>query len=291
MLGKKKIILLIGIAIASIAVAAAYIDSPNIASWLNPENRIVISDVTYSARVFRSETVPISITVQNFGSDSKSALVELITKNDPIRTAEVSLSASESKVNTTIWLPIKTAGEQAFTIKVSWVGPGGYCKIEQNSSDKSFLALAADYKTSYSPKFASKAQEFDWELSITNTGNTAADLTVQIAKKDPLIISSADTEKLDNLQVGETRSAVFHFIVPSTANLGDCTITVNLITTYPTSEEIQETTTNNYALTIQESTIVTQLGNMGYIVGALFLALSAGGILTMMRKKRSHFGR
>jgi hypothetical protein len=291
----KKILLIISIIVLSIVVVEAYVNTPKIILWFNPQNHVSISDVTNPGEIYRTQSLPIIITLQNFGSDSKNALLEIISKDYPTLTHEVWLSGDNSKVNTTFWLPVNSGGEQAFTAKLSWIGPSGICKLEQDSKDKSFLSLAADYKIDCSPKTASRAQEFDWTLKTTNTGNTPANLTVQIGKKDPLIISSTDTQQITNLQVGETRQTVFHFIVPSSASLGDCTITVNLTTTYPDSflyQSTQETSSRSYIVTIQESPIKTEIENTQYFVVALIALLGSCALLfTMFNKRRGSRGR
>jgi hypothetical protein len=284
----KRRILLIGlVAVLAVLAAVAYVNSPTILLWLNPQDSISISGVSYPAEVYRSQNLPVTVYLSNIG-DSKDALVELISKDNPILSNVVLLESGNSVTNTTIWLPIRSAGDQACTVKVSWIGPGGFCKLEQNSTDKSFKALAADYDFSSMPKFASRAQEFDWTLTVKNIGNTPADLTVQLTKKDPLIVSPSDTKQI-NIQVGETRSVDFHFIVPSSADMGDHTITVSFITTYPDTayyKNCKETTTRDYVVTIQESTVKTQIDNAGYIITAV-LALGGGvAAFTTLRGRR-----
>jgi len=247
-----------------VAVGWAYFNSPQIVLWLNPRNGITIEGVSYPDAVYRSQSLPVSVTLANYGPDSKDVKLEVISKDTQLQ-QNVWLSGLDSRTNITIWLPITSIGNQAFTVNAYWVGPGGFRTIKENSTDRIFVALGADYDTS-ATKFASRGEDFDWMLTVKNYGNTETNLTIQIIKKDPLIISSPDTQKIDNLQVGETRSANFHFIVPSTANLGDMTIQVKYLTTYPETQyykDSTETFTSNYVVTIQESIIKTQIDNLG----------------------------
>jgi hypothetical protein len=285
---KKHLILAAFLIILTTISVTAYLNSPAILAWVNPQNGISIIDVSYPTEIYRTQRLPIVVTLQNLGGDSKSALVEVISKDDVPLKSIVSLREQGSIANASLSLPVTSYGDEAFTVKVSWIGPGGLCKLEQDSIDKPVSVLAAEYDTSSTPKFASKAQEFDWTLTTKNIGNAVANLTIQIGKKDPLIISSSDTQQITNIKVGETRSTVFHFIVPSSADLGNCKITASFTTSYETVhyEDFKETTSNDYTVTIQESPIKTQIDNANYLIGAVLALGSSLAVISFLKKRR-----
>lgn len=285
----QRKIFLIGVIITVIViVGVVYLNSPQLALWINPENRVSITGVAYPPEAYRSQNLPVTVYISNVG-DSKDVLLELSSKDNSVLSNTIRLDTATA--NTTIWLPLKTAGEQGFSIKVSWIGPGGFWKQEQALTDKTFKVIAADYDTSSPTRIASRAQGFDWTLSVTNTGNTPADLTVQLYKKDPLILSdnSGGTRQIPNIQVGETRTIGFHFDVPSDASLKDHTITLSLTTNYPDStlyRDCKEVTYRDYTVTIQESPIKTQIDNAGYIIAAVFALVGGGTLFTLLGKRR-----
>jgi hypothetical protein len=285
---KKRIVIIALAIIVAIVGVEAYVNSPGILLWINPENSVSITDIAYPPEAYRSQNLPVTVYLSNVG-DSKDVLLELSSKDNSVLSSSIQLDSATA--NTTIWLPLKTAGEQGFSIKVTWVGPGSFWKQEQASTDKTFMVLAADYDTTSPTRIASRAQGFDWTLSVTNTGNTPADLTVQLYKKDPLILSdnSGGTQQISNIQVSETRTVGFHFDVPSDASIGDHTMTLSFTTTYPGTsyyKDCKETTYHDYTVTIQESPIKTQIDNAGYIIAAV-LALGGGGtIVTLLMGKR-----
>ncbi len=288
-LTKRRIVLVMLVTALAVATVSAYVSTPSILLWLNPNNCVAISEVSYPNEVYRSQNLPVTVRLFNIG-DPKDVLVELVSKDNPVLSNIVAIPSGNSGADTTILVPIKTAGNQAFTVKTSWIGPGGICKLKQNSTDQPFQALAADFDTSSLPKFASRAQEFDWTLNVKNTGNTPADLSAQLNKKDPLIVSSSDTREIAKIQVGETRSVDFHFIVPSSANLGDATISVTFTTTYPDTsyyKNCKESFTGDYLVTIQESPVKAQIDNAGYLLTALLVLGGGGaGATTFLRKRR-----
>jgi hypothetical protein len=285
---KKRILLLAIVIVGIIAATEVYVNSPNILLGLNPENSVAIADVSYPQQAYRGQNLPITIHLSNIGN-AKDVLVEVASMDSPTMSSQIRLDSSTS--NTTIYLPLKTEGTRSFNVKVSWTGPGGYCKIEQNATDETFEVLAADYDCSPSAVVASRAESFGWTLSITNTGNTPADLTIQLSQKDPLILSdgSGGTAQISNIEAGETRSVTFHFDVPHDASLGDHAITVSLTTTYPDTpyyKDCKEVTYQSFNYNIQESTIKTQIDNAGYIIAAV-LAIGGGGtVITLIMGKR-----
>jgi uncharacterized membrane protein len=291
---KKRLILTIIVIVAAIALSEAYVNSPTLLLWLNPENSISITAVDYPPVAYRSQSLPITIHLSNAG-DAKDVLVEVISMDNPTLSSSIRLDGSSSTGNTTILLPLKTTGNQSFSVKVTWIGPSGFCKINQNSTDKSFEVLAADYDASSPTIVASRAESFSWTLSVTNTGNTPANLTVQLYKKDPLILSDASggTVKIANIQVGETRAVSFQFAVPHDASLGDHTLTVSFTTTYPNIAyytDCKEAYYQNFNYNIQESTIKTQLDNTGYILAAAvaLLVVVGGGTVLAGKGRGSH---
>lgn len=282
----------ISVIIAAVIIAGcAYFNSPQLTLWINPENSVSITDVTYPPTAYRSQNLPVTIYLSNVG-DSKDVLLEVSSKDNSMLSSNIRLDSATA--NTTISLPLKTAGEQGFSIKVTWVGPGGFWKQEQAVVDKTFKVLAADYETSSPTRIASRAQGFDWTATVTNTGNTPADLTVQLYKKDPFILSdnSGGTQQISNIQVGETRTVGFHFDVPSDASLEDHTITLSFTTSYPDTsyyKDCKETTSHDYTVTIQESPLKTQLDSAAYLTNAV-LGLAGisgiGGVFALMMKKK-----
>jgi hypothetical protein len=289
----RRNLFLIGFIVSAVVIVGwTYLNSPQLVLWLNPENSVSITDVDYPLEAYRSQNLPITIYLSNVG-DPKDALLELSSKDSPVVSSNIRLDSSTA--NTTVWLPLKTSGEQGFSIKVTWVGPGGFWKHEQASTDKTFRVLAADYDTSSPTRIASRAQGFDWTLTVTNTGNTPADLTLQLYKKDPLILSdnSGGTQQISNIQVGETRAIGFHFDVPSDASLEDHTITLSFTNAYPNTnyyKDCKETTYRDYTITIQESPLKTQLDNAAYWTNAVLGLAGIGSIGTFiaiaMGKKR-----
>jgi hypothetical protein len=285
-------IFLIGVIIAAVVIAGvAYINSPQFALWFTPENSVSVTDVTYPNEGYRSQNLPVTVYISNVG-DSKDVLLEVSSKDNSVLSSSIRLDAATA--NKTIWLPLKTAGDQGFSIKVTWVGPGGVWKQEQDAIDKTFRVLAADYETSSPTKIASRVQGFDWTATIKNTGNTPADLTVQLYKKNPFILSdnSGGTQQISNIQVGETRTIGFHFDVPSDASLEDHTITLSFTSNYPDTsyyKDCKETTSYDYTVTIQESPIKTQLDSAAYFTNAV-LGLAGisgiGGVFALMMKKK-----
>ncbi len=286
---RRMLLIITTIVVVSIA-AVSYIYSPSLLAWVDPENCVSIQGVSYPQEAYRGQNLPITVYLSNTG-DTKDVLVEVASKDNPTLSSTLRIDELKPNGTTTLWLPVKSWGNQSFSIHLTWIGPGGLCKIQQDSIDKPFRALAADYKTSSTTLIASRAQGFDWSSRVTNTGNTVADLAVQLYKKDPLILSddSGGTQQIPSLQVGETRAVGFHFDVPSDADLGDHTIILSFITTYPDTNFYQdcgETTYYDYIVTIQESSIKTQIDNAGYLIGAV-LALGGGGtIFTLLMGKR-----
>ena len=136
----KKRIIIIGIAIILAIVASeAYVNSPGILLWVNPENSVSIQ-TCLPPEAYRSQNLPITVYLSNVG-DSKDVLLELSSKDNSVQSSTIRLD--NPTANTTIWLPLKTAGEQAFNIKVTWIGPGSFWKHEQASADKTFKVMAA----------------------------------------------------------------------------------------------------------------------------------------------------
>ena len=286
----RKILFIIVTTVAAVIAVAFYIYTPRILAWVNPDNSVSIEGVSYPQDAYRGQNLPITVYLSNIG-DTKDVLVEIASKDNPTLSSTLKIDESPSKDNATIWLPVKSLGDQAFSVQVTWIGPGGFCKIQQDSTDKPFRALAADYKTSSPTVIASRAQGFDWSLTVNNIGNTPADLAIQLFNKDPLILAdnSGGTQQLSNIQVGETRTIGFHFDVPSDASLGDHTMTLSFTTAYPEIahyKDCKETTYHEYTITIQESPIKTQIDNAGYLIAAV-LALGGGGtIFTLLMGKR-----
>lgn len=285
----KILLIIVTIVVATIATVS-YIYIPSILAWVNPDNSVSIEGVSYPQDAYRGQNLPITVYLSNIG-DTKDVLVEIASKDNPTLRSTLKIDASQSKDKITILLPVRSLGDQSFRVQVTWIGPGGFCKIQQNSTDKPFRALAADYKTSSPTVIASRAQGFDWSLTVTNIGNTPADLAIQLFNKDPLILSdnSGGTQQLSNIQVGETRTIGFHFDVPSDAILGDHTMTLSFTTSYPEIayyKDCKETTYQDYTVTIQESPIKTQIDNAGYLIAAV-LALGGGGtVFTLIMGKR-----
>jgi hypothetical protein len=286
----KRIFLIIIAITAAVALTEAYVNSPTILLWLNPKNNISITDVEYPSVAYRSQTLPITVFLSNTG-DAKDALVEVASMDNPTISSNIQLSGRSG--NTTFWLPLKIEGNQSFSVSVTWIGPGGYCQIAENTSDKPFEVLAADYDCTSPSVIASRAQGWDWTISVTNTGNTPANLTLTLFKNDPLILSdnSGGTAEMDNLGIGEERSVTFHFDVPDGASLGDHTITVCLTTTYPDIAhygDCKEVTYQSFNYNVQESPIKTELNNANYLLvaalGIVITIAGAGAILTGKRK-------
>lgn len=275
----------------AVAATEVYVNTPSVLLWLNPQNSVSITGVDYPTETYRSQNLPITIYLSNAG-DAKDVLVEVVSRDNPTLSSNIRLEGSSSLCNTTISLPARSAGDQSFSVKVTWIGPGGFCKLEQAATDKPFKALATDYQ-SFSPTIiASRAQGFDWSLTVTNVGNTAAHLTVQLYKKDPLILSDASggTKQISNIRVGENRTVNFHFDIPHDASLGDHTLTVSFTTAYPDNgyyKDCTETSYHDYKVTIQESPIKTQIDNAGTLIAAV-LAIGGGGtaITLLMGKRR-----
>jgi hypothetical protein len=178
-------------------------------------------------------------------------------------------------------------GQQAFTIKVYWIGAGAICRIEQKSIDAAFVGLAAEYDISSTPVFASIATNFEWVLSLVNIGNTPASrLTVQIIEKEPLSILPPDSQTVDNFGIQESKQIIFRFTVPHDAREGDCKIKIKLITTY--ADGCKETLFRDYSVKLQKSPMQVEIENWTYwiwiIAGLSFVAISA---LFNLRKRRS----
>jgi hypothetical protein len=288
---KRIIVIAIAIVVAVVGVEA-YVSSPGILLWINPENSVSITDVAYPPEAYRSQNLPITVYLSNVG-DSKEVLLELSSKDNSVLSSNIQLNSATA--NTTIWLPLKTAGEQGFSLKVTWIGPGGFWQNEQASADKTFKVLAADYETSSPTKIASRAQGFDWTATIKNTGNTPADLTIQLYKKDPFILSdnSGGTQQISSIQVGETRTISFHFDVPSDASLQDHTMTLSFTTNYPDTsyyKDCKETTYHDYNVTVQENPLKTQLDSAGYwmtaVLGLAGISGIGGFVALLMGKRR-----
>lgn len=280
---KRMCFFIIAVVIGIVSITS-YIYTPSLLLWVNPSNAVSITGISYPLEAYRSQNLPVTVYLSNIG-DSKDVLLEVSSKDNSMLSSNIRLDAATA--NTTIWLPLKTAGEQGFSVKVTWIGPGGVWKQEQGSADKTFKVLAADYETSSPTKIASRAQGFDWTTTIKNTGNTPADLTVQLYKKDPFILSdnSGGTQQISNIQVGETRTVGFHFDVPSDASLEDHTITLSFTTDYPDTsyyKDCKETTSHDYTVTIQESPLKTQLDNAAYWTNAVLGIAGIGSIGTVV---------
>jgi hypothetical protein len=267
----------------------AYVNSPTILLWMNPQNGIKVTVVSYPSEVYRSQSLPITVCLSNVG-DPKTALVDIVSIDNPTLSSEISLGNSKSATNTTFMLPIISSGQQAFAVNVYWIGPGGFCQLQENSTDEPFTALAADYQCSSGPMFASRSQDFDWTLTVTNVGNTPANLAIQLVGIDPLIVYSSDTQQIANINVGETKSVDFQFVVPSSASLGDHTITVSFTTTYPNIpnyNDCTETYTHDFVVNIQQSPVIAEINNAEtYLVAVLGLVGVCMAMMYASKRKR-----
>jgi hypothetical protein len=288
----KKRIFLIGLVIAvAICVTEAYVNSPTILMWINPENSISINGVYYPTQAYRSQDLPITVCLSNIG-DAKDVIVEVASMDSSTLSNNIQLDGSQSRVNTTFWLPLSKEGNQSFSIEAIWAGPGGFCRIEQNSTNEQFEVLGADYECTSPTVIASQAEGFEWTLSVTNVGNTPANLTVQLCNNSPLILSdnSESTALIPNIQVGETCSVNFNFDVPYSASLGDHTITISLTTAYPDIDyyhNCQEVTYQTFNYNIQASSIKTEIDNTSYLLGSVLgLAVICAAIFAVLTKKR-----
>jgi hypothetical protein len=268
----------------------AYVNSPTILMWINPENRISIAGVYYPPQAYRSQNLPITVCLSNTG-DSKDVIVEVASMDSSTLSNNIRLDGSQSTVNTTFWLPLNKEGNQSFSIAIIWSGPGGFCRIEQNSTNEQFEVLGADYDCASPTVIASQAESFDWTISITNVGNTPANLTVQLCNNNPLILSddSEGTALIPNIQVGETCSVNFNFDVPYSASLGDHYITVSLTTKYPDiayCQNCQEVSYQDFNYNIQASPIKTQLDNTSYLLGSVLgIAVVCAAIIAVLTGK------
>jgi len=283
---KHKIVIIVIIIIFSVSITSLSIFSPSVISFIFPQEHIQLVDVKYPSEVYRSDNVPISVSVANVGGIGKDVLIEVSSKDSPTLPLETLLNAQGPVTNLTIFLPVKTRGEQAFTVKVYWIGFLGIYKEEQQSVDKTFKVLAADYEVTPSPSFANIAENFDWSLQIVNVGNTAAEhLIVQVVEKDPLSIIQPDSKTIDNFGVNESRKITFSFTVPHDANEGDCTIKVNFITTY--SSGVAEVLSHDFTVKLQKSPTQVQIENTQFWLLAI-AGLIAAALFLFSLSKRKH---
>jgi len=282
---KHKIVIIVIIIIFSVSITSLSIFSPYVISFIFPQEHIQLVDVKYPSEVYRSDNVPILVSVANVGGIGKDVLIEVSSKDNPTISLETSVNASVPVVNLPISLPVKTMGEQAFTVKVSWIGLFGVCKVEQESVDKTFKCLAADYEVTSSPSFANIAENFDWSLQIVNVGNTAAEhLIVQVVEKDPLSIIQPDSKTIDNFGVNESKEITFSFSVPHDANEGDCIIKVNFITTY--TNGATEILSHDFTVKLQKSPTEVQIGNSVYWIYAIAALIIAILFLVGVSKRK-----
>jgi hypothetical protein len=276
----KRNLLVIVSVVAGILLVVLYVNWPSILSQLSPQERLEVVDVTYPLNAYRAQNLPILISLVNKGEVGKNVLVEVLSTDSPTISNKTSLTASGSVADVLINLPISTIGTKSFKVNVYWVGPGELCKVYQTSIDKTFTALAAEYDVVPNSNIASIAEHFDWNLAVTNIGNTPANhLVIRVADEGPLIISTPDSQTLDDLHVGETRQVGFRFSVPHDTPEGKRTILLDFTTYYP---DCKETCSQAFTITLQKSPLQVDVGNATstlVVLGTLATAVVAFGAI------------
>lgn len=101
---KHKIAIIMIIIIVSVSVTLL-IFSPSILSFIFPHEHVQLVDVKYPNEVYRSNDLPISVSVSNVGGFGKDALIEIYSKDNPTLSLRTSLSTQSLVVNQTIFLP------------------------------------------------------------------------------------------------------------------------------------------------------------------------------------------
>lgn len=283
-LSQKRVLLVLVIVITGAILIGLYLNWPTILSF-DSEESVKLVDVSYPSAIYRTQNLPISVRLENQGNDAKDVMVEVISTYNPTLTNRAHLQGLGSVVDVLVNLPVRNFGDQSFKIMVYWVGPGEICQIYEDSADRSFTGLAADYNIVPLNSVASIAEHFNFALNVTNVGNTLADrLLVKIANEGPLILSGLDTQTIDNLEPGETGMVSFDFSVPHDAKEGKTAITVDFTTCYPTC---QEACSQSLAITLQKSPVQVDIENMTELVKWLIpLAIAVVAFAAIFSRKK-----
>jgi hypothetical protein len=83
-------------------------------------------NVQYPSEVYKGENLSIIINLSNIGNAGKDVQIEISSTYYPTVIGQTRLNDLGAITNITLLLPVGEIGQQAFTVRVYWIGPAPF---------------------------------------------------------------------------------------------------------------------------------------------------------------------